>query len=253
MIYDVFVRKNTKTILVIILIPVLTALILTGVFFLRTPVNAVISAEEGNLLPKQLTTPLFSRYRTHVTIYPEVKEGMKHLYSPLAALQAEEAGDVAPDSACWGLSASDSFSLVFMPDRAGRWLAAVDADKKLNTALIYNSESSDERAVAAIMPSSVILIPYEGYVSFVGAEEIRNTLDGKGVGTIIIPNPSNTVSLLEITPDLALVVSTYYKYAIETGGPAFVVSEDFDAMINSLLEGKEGRVETPYVLSAGKK
>ena len=103
------------------------------------------------------------------------------------------------------------------------------------------------------MPSSVILIPYEGYVSFVGAEEIRSTLDGKGVGTIIIPNPSNTVSLLEITPDLALVVSTYYKYAIETGGPAFVVSEDFDAMINSLLEGKEGSVETPYVLSAGKK
>lgn len=253
MIYDVFVRKNTKAILFTILFLILASLIMTSVFLMRTPVNAVISEEEEQLIAKQLRTPLFSRYRTEVTIYPEVKEGMKHLYSPLAAIKAEEAGAVAPDSACWGISGDVSFSLVFTPDRVGRWLSAVDADKKLNTALIYNSENSEERAVAALMPASVILIPYEGYVSFVGAEEIRSTLDGKGVGTIIIPNPSNTVSLLEITSDLALVVSTYYRDALETGGPAFVVSEDLDEMINSLLAGKEGRVETPYELSAGKK
>ncbi|MGN0907821.1 MAG: hypothetical protein ACI4NM_11800 [Bullifex sp.] len=246
-------RKTAKALLFCILILIVTAAMLTGLFFMRTEVNAVVSMEEKDFLSGSLRTPVLSPYRITISVYPEVKEGVRHLYSPLAALQAEEAESVAEGSACWGIAHSAEFELSFVPDRSGRWLAAVDADRKLNIAFVYNTENSAERAAAELMPPSVVLIPYDGFVSFVSAGEMRKTLDEKKVGTIIIPDPSSAVSLLEVTGDLSLVVSTYYRDAIETSSPAFAVTEDFDSMIRALISGEKGEKETPYVLSPCKK
>ncbi len=243
-----FVRKTTKTLLLSLIITVLCFLLLTGLFFLRTEVNVIVSGEEEALLKSYFRTPAFSSYRITVSVYPEVKEGVSHLYSPIAALRAADEGAVLPASACWGIGENDSFDLVYTPGKSERWLCAVDADKKLGTALVYNSQSSNEREVASLMPSSVTLIPYDGYVSFISAGEIRKKLDEGKIGTVMIPEPSSAVSLLEEIPDLSLIISTYYKDALETGDPAFVVCEDFDEMINSLLKGEEGVRETPYIL-----
>lgn len=250
-------KKKAVTIIIIISIVIALLAAAVAVFhFTRPSVNIVLTDAENLLFGDVLPSGIFERIRVKKSIYPDVKSADYTLYSPYAAAHAVNDGAViAESSAVWGLSDEElPFDLVFLPNEEARWRDAyINTDSPLLTAVIYNSSSETESAIAAAAPSSVLKYSYEGTMSRVAAEQMMQTLKQSGVSALVIYSPVNTMELLSSDEGYTLILPLLYAGVFETLEPAYFAAEDFNEMFSILIEGSTGRVETPYVLLPFKK
>lgn len=245
-------RKNTKIGLIVTIFIASIALILCLLLYIRTEVNVVMSQEEAILLDKYFNNKLISNYRIKKTIYPEVSNSKYHFYTPLAGIFAKNDGEIPANSAVYGLASGEGFDLVFETNEINRYTLALDLDKKLNCALLFNSLNSEEEKLSQKLNFD-LKIPYEGFISKLGAEKIKEELDQNNIGTLVIINPSNALNLIKLTSDFTIAVPTHFGFTLEKYEPTYILCEDFDKMIKSLIKGNKGSEETPYAILPFKK
>ena len=252
MIKGFFVRKNTKIGLIVTICLISIALILCLLFYLRVEVNVVMSQEEAVLLDNYFNNKLISNYRIKKTIYPEISNSKYHLFTPLAGIFAQNDSTIPNNSAVYGLEAVEGFDLVFETNEINRYSIALDLYKKLNCALLYNSSNIEEEKLSQNLNFD-LKISYEGYISKIEAEKIKKELDQKRIGTIVIINPSNALNLIQLSSDLTVTVPTLFGYTLENYKPTYILCEDYNQMIKSLIKGNEGSEQTPFITLPFKK
>lgn len=249
-------KRSIRTILIILVFIVLLAAGSALFHFTRPSVNVVLTEAENLLFGSCLPSGLFEKYRVRPSIYPSLKSSDYTLYSPAAAAEAIGNGDQLPgNSAVWGLlDETLPFGLVFVPDENARWSNAYSpTGSPLLSAVIYNSSSSEETALAAEAPSSVLRFSYNNELSRVGAESLESDLARNGVSSLIIYSPVNTLELFDTDEGYSFTVPLLYADVFEIVAPSYLAAEDFNAMFRILEEGQTGMVETPYTLLKSKK
>lgn len=249
-------KRAVRTILIIAVIIVLSAICTAVFYFTRPSVNIVLTEAESQLFASQLPSGILEGFRFRVSIYPEIRESDYTIYSPAAGARVIGDGAVPADgSAVWGLSdESLPFYVSFIPDESARWENAYEpTGSPLLPAVIYNSSSSLETALAAEAPSGVLRFSYSGSLSRVGAEALKADLERNGVSSLVIYSPVGTLELLSSDEGYELTVPLLYADVFETVEVSYLASEDFRAMAGILKDGAQGRVETPYTLLEAKK
>ena len=130
-------RKNTKIGLVATIIIFFIASVFFFYYFTRPQVNVIFSNEESLLLDDYFHNRLFSSYRIKKSIYPEVVASDYYFFTPIAALKAESDGLALKNSSTYSIS-SNNYDLLFLSDDVAKWNQAIEIDKKLKMALLYN-------------------------------------------------------------------------------------------------------------------
>ena len=244
-------RKNTKIGLVATIIIFFIASVFFLYYFTRPQVNVIFSNEESLLLDDYFHNRLFSSYRIKKSIYPEVVASDYYFFTPIAALKAESDGLALENSSTYSIS-SNNYDLLFSSDDVAKWNQAIEIDKKLKTALLYNESNNKEKELSKDIKCD-LKIPYQDIISFINADEIKSELDRNSIGTLLVLNPSSVINIFSRCKELTIVVSSIYGKAIDELLDTYVVIEDFNSMLKSLVRGEKGEVSTPYTLSSTKK
>ena len=245
-------RKNTKIGLVVTIILILIVSLYSLYFFTRPQVNVILSNEEDLLIGKYFHNKAFAPYRIKKSIYPNVENSDYYFFTPIAAFRSENDQLILSNSCSYGLDENANFDLYFLANEENRWKNAINIDKKLKTALIYNESNNKEKSLSEKINAD-LKIPYADFISFINADEIKEELDRNQIGTVLILNPSTAINLIENIKDMSVVVSTLYAMAIGEIRNTYVLQEDFDFMLNCLVKGEGGKKETIYNISSTKK
>ena len=245
-------RKNTKIGLVVTIILFLIVSLYSLYYFSRPQVNVVLSNEENILIGNFFHNKVFAPYRIKKSIYPKVENSKYYFFTPIAAIKSENDHLNLSNSCSYGLNENNSFDLYFLGNEESRWKNAINIDKKLKTALIYNESNNNENSLSEKIKAD-LKIPYVDFISFINADEIKAELDRNQVGTILVLNPSSAINLIEICKDMPVVVSSLYGMAIGEIRNTYVLQEDFDYMLRYLVRGEVGLKETIYSISSTKK
>lgn len=249
-------KRTVWTILIAVAIISLVAIGSAVFYFTRTSINIVMTEAEQILFASRLPSGLSEGYRVRVSLYPETRKADYTLYSPAAGARAvADQADLDAESAVWGLSDENiPFALSFIPDESARWnYAYQQTGSPLLAAVIYDTSSPVELELAAKAPSSVLRFSYDGSLSRVGAENMKDELERNGVSSLIIYSPVNTLELLSSDEGYELTFPLLYADVFETVSPSYLAAEDFRSMFDILKSGQKGRVETPYTLLPAKK
>ena len=245
-------RKNTKIVLVVTIIIFFIVSLYFFYCFTRPQVNIVLSNEEDLLIGNYFHNKIFSSYRIKKSIYPEIIESDYYFFTPIAYIKASNDDLVLSNSCSYGSDENSNCDLYFLTDDENKWKEAINIDKKLKTALIYNESNNKEKSLSEKINVD-LKIKYNDFISFINADEIKEELDKNKVGTILVLNPSTAVNLIENCKDMSIVVSTLYGQAISEITNVYVVKEDFDLMLRRLVKGEVGQIDAPYSISSTKK
>ena len=118
--------------------------------------------------------------------------------------------------------------------------------------MLYNESNNKEKELSKDIKCD-LKIPYQDIISFINTDEIKSELDRNSIGTLLVLNPSSSINIFSRCKELTIVVSSIYGKAIDELLDTYVVIEDFDNMLKSLVRGEKGEVSTPYTLSSTKK